>query len=53
MTETATAGSMAYNPGVRIGNWFEDLCLEEDNLKGECHGQADHVKKTTLLINSN
>ena len=22
-----------YNPSVRVGNWSEDLCLEEDLLK--------------------
>ncbi|KAK2185046.1 hypothetical protein NP493_247g03122 [Ridgeia piscesae] len=22
-----------YNPSVRIGNWYEDICLEEDTLK--------------------
>ena len=22
-----------YNPSVRVGNWNEDLCLEEDLLK--------------------
>lgn len=36
-----------YNPSVRVGNWNEDLCLEEDLLK-------DFIEKKesgTLLIN--
>ncbi|XP_071964106.1 cilia- and flagella-associated protein 161-like [Antedon mediterranea] len=27
-----------YNPSVRVGNWSEDICLEEDTLK-------DHLEK--------
>ena len=25
----------AYNPQVRVGNWNEDICLEEDLLNGK------------------
>jgi len=55
--ESENAGSMAYNPGVRIGNWFEDLCLEEDNIKdfllkkerGELLIQKTSNVKSTIL----
>lgn len=28
-----TAHVRTYNPGVRVGNWNEDICLEEDTIK--------------------
>ena len=28
-------GIRTYNSQVRVGNWNEDICLEEDLLKGE------------------
>lgn len=27
-------GIRTYNPQVRVGNWNEDICLEEDLLNG-------------------
>ena len=27
-------GIRTYNPQVRVGNWNEDICLEEDLLRG-------------------
>ncbi|XP_003386638.1 PREDICTED: cilia- and flagella-associated protein 161-like [Amphimedon queenslandica] len=46
-----------YNPSVRVGNWNEDLCLEEDLLKdfldkkekGELHIQKAHNLLQTVL----
>ena len=35
-----------YNPSVRVGNWNEDLCLEEDLLKDF----LDKKEKGELLI---
>ena len=28
-------GIRTYNPQVRVGNWNEDVCLEEDLMKGD------------------
>ena len=28
-------GIRTYNPQVRVGNWNEDICLEEDLLNGK------------------
>ena len=36
----------AYNPQVRVGNWNEDICLEEDLLNGKQHS-------TTRIKDSN
>lgn len=33
-----TMSVRTYNPSVRVGNWSEDICLEEDTLK-------DHLEK--------
>ena len=46
-----------YNPSVRVGNWIEDLCLEEDLLKdflskkdnGELMIQKTHNFLNTVL----
>ncbi|XP_055850994.1 cilia- and flagella-associated protein 161 isoform X2 [Episyrphus balteatus] len=35
-----------YRPSVRIGNWFEDICLEEDEIKAFLRKR----QKTELLI---
>lgn len=42
-----------YNPSVRVGNWNEDLCLEEDLLKDFLDKKDNGellIQKTTNLL---
>ena len=32
-TREIKMSARTYNPSVRVGNWIEDICLEEDLLK--------------------
>lgn len=56
--------SRTYNPSVRVGNWIEDLCLEEDLLKDflekkdngllmiqKAHNFLNTVMKAVCLLN--
>lgn len=46
MSNTSGATTRTYNPNVRVGNWNEELCLEEDILKNFLGKQ----ESGTLLI---
>ena len=46
-------GIRTYNPQVRVGNWNEDVCLEEDLMKGTMrtvHPQRILFENSSLLI---
>ena len=37
-------GIRTYNPQVRVGNWNEDVCLEEDLMKGNFFNEKSFWK---------
>merc|ERR1712136_367242 len=48
-------GIRTYNPSVRVGNWNEDICLEEDLLK-DFLGKKERgellIQKTNNLLST-
>ena len=42
-------GIRTYNPQVRVGNWNEDICLEEDLLNGRRFCKANKVRSKVAL----
>ena len=44
-------GIRTYNSQVRVGNWNEDICLEEDLLKGtSCHRKWPDPGMTSVIL---
>ena len=42
-------GIRTYNPQVRVGNWNEDVCLEEDLMKGTASIPTTFDKSSLLV----
>ena len=48
-TPQQLAGAQRYGSKTRIGNWFEDLCIEDaKKLDMDCHQKAFHQLKEKL-----
>ena len=48
-------GNNVYNPNVRVGNWNEEICFEEDILKDFLEKQESGsllIQRTQALMNT-